>query len=393
MDLNIALNSLVIFRNLLDDSVISKLSAFLCCDDNTANQVALYSEFVSELYKNNSNLTDYVLNLVLEDENIYIQKCATSDNIDDNLKACLDSELKILEKISKLSSAKLTKDIKYSGFLPEFYTSDIDFTKEYFSRIDKIGEFGYGIFAKHHMFIVKKSVITPVKYPDDVKLSQLVEYKKERDAVIDNTISLLNGKNAANTLLYGDAGTGKSTTVKAIVNEYKDKGLRLIEIAKKQLRDIPTILDTLSRYPLKFILFIDDLSFSSNDDDFGALKAILEGSVSARTKNVVIYATSNRRHLIKESFADREGDEVHLNDTIQELLSLSDRFGLSVHFSKPNKDEFLNIVDGLAKQNKIDAIFNESELHLKAEQFAISHSGRSARVAKQFIEKLIAELE
>lgn len=238
------------------------------------------------------------------------------------------------------------------------------------------------------MFIVKDSRIVPVKYPDEVKLSQLIGYEKQRQLVIDNTLALINGKPASNVLLSGDAGTGKSSSVKAIANEFRDKGLRIIEIRKDQLREIPEIIDGLSKNPLKFILFIDDLSFAKDDDNFGALKAILEGSVSARANNIVIYATSNRRHLVKESFSDRDGDDVHRNDTVQELISLSERFGLRITFSKPNKYEYLEIVKGLAKLNSLD--MSEEELEKEAERFAVGRSGRSARAAKQFIDKMIA---
>ena len=188
-------------------------------------------------------------------------------------------------------------------------------------RVENIGRYGYGIYAKYYMFIVKDGNVVPVKYPDEIKLSQLIGYEKQRQMVIDNTVALINNKPASNVLLSGDAGTGKSSSVKAIANEYRDRGLRIIEIRKDQLRDIPVIIDNLSRNPLKFILFIDDLSFAADDDNFGALKAILEGSVSARADNIAIYATSNRRHLVKESFSDRDGDDIHRNDTVQELIS------------------------------------------------------------------------
>ena len=188
-------------------------------------------------------------------------------------------------------------------------------------------------------------------------------------------------------MLCGDAGTGKSSTVKAVVNEFADRGLRLIEITKEQLRDIPHIIDSISRNPLKFILFIDDLSFSSEDDCFGALKATLEGSVSARADNIAIYATSNRRHLVKESFSDRDGDDIHRNDTIQQLISLSARFGLTVTFSKPNQNAYIEIVKGLAEKYNID--MDDKQLSVKAEAFALAGSGRSARTAKQFIYSLL----
>ena len=215
-----------------------------------------------------------------------------------------------------------------------------------------------------------------------------MDYERERQIIIDNTKALLDGKPAANILLTGDAGTGKSSTVKAVTNALWKEGLRIIEIRKDQLRAIPKILDELSENPLKFVLFIDDLSFIKDDDSFNALKAVLEGSVTAKSGNVVIYATSNRRHIIKEKFSEREGDDIHRNDTVQELVSLSERFGIHITFSKPDKKTFLHIVHHLAQENGID--MPESELDLLAERFALERGSRSARLARQFIDGLLS---
>lgn len=191
-----------------------------------------------------------------------------------------------------------------------------------------------------------------------------------------------------NVLLYGDAGTGKSSSVKAIANEFAADGLRLVEVKKNQLYQIPALLDSLAQNPLKFILFIDDLSFSANDDNFAALKAILEGSVGGRSQNVVVYATSNRRHLIKETLSDRSGDDIHEADTRQELMSLSARFGLTVTFQRPDKVRFEEILLDLAKQYGVQ--MPSDQLFIKGEAFAIRAGGRSPRVARQFIELLSA---
>ena len=168
---------------------------------------------------------------------------------------------------------------------------------------------------------------------------------------------------------------------------YADKGLRIIELKKNQLFQIPAVLEEIASNPLKFIIFIDDLSFAGNDDNFSALKATLEGSITGCGDNVVIYATSNRRHLVKESFADRDGDDIHRNDTVQELVSLSERFGLHVTFRKPNKETYLNIVHHLADAAGIT--LPEEELDLQAERFVLSR-GRSARAARQFVDSLLA---
>ncbi len=389
-ELHYRLNSLVIFRDVMNCRTIQSLERLLESleDNDTLKQLKAYSDFVSNLYRHHNDLSSYILTLILEDENIYMIRTAHRLEISKKMEECLFSELESLQMIAEMTSSQVKKEIAYDGFLPDWDNTYYDFKKEYLNRIDNIERYGYGIYAKYYMFIVKDSRIVPVKYPDEVKLSQLIGYEKQRQLVIDNTLALINGKPASNVLLSGDAGTGKSSSVKAIANEFRDKGLRIIEIRKDQLREIPEIIDGLSKNPLKFILFIDDLSFAKDDDNFGALKAILEGSVSARANNIVIYATSNRRHLVKESFADRDGDDVHRNDTVQELISLSERFGLRITFSKPNKYEYLEIVKGLAKLNSLD--MSEEELEKEAERFAVGRSGRSARAAKQFIDKMIA---
>jgi len=216
----------------------------------------------------------------------------------------------------------------------------------------------------------------------------MIVYVRERGIVLNNTKALLAGKPAANILLSGDAGTGKSTTVKAVANALSGEGLRIIEIRKDQLRLIPGILDELSDNPLKFILFIDDLSFGKDDDSFSALKAVLEGSVTARSGNVLVYATSNRRHIVKETFSDREGDDIHRNDTMQELVSLSERFGIHITFSRPTKETYLRIVRHLTAEKGID--MDDTELTLSAERFALERGGRSARLAGQFVDSLLS---
>ena len=221
-----------------------------------------------------------------------------------------------------------------------------------------------------------------------MQLSDLIGYELQRTQVIENTRALLAGQKAANVLLYGDAGTGKSATVKAVANAYADEGLRLIELTKEELHLLPKLLDELAANPLKFILFIDDLSFQDNDDNFSALKAVLEGSISARSHNTVIYATSNRRHIVRETFSQRAGDEIHRNDTMQETISLSERFGIRILYDKPNKQLYLDIVKGLADQYGLS--MTEDELELEAERFATRRSGRSARAARQFVEQLCA---
>ncbi len=387
------MNSLVIFRNIMNCRTMQSLYSLLkcICTDNFSQEDAihLYADFVADLYRHHNDLGTYILTLMLEDENVYMIKKSQKLDISDKMQKCLENELLILSDLSKLTSEEMKNVIGFDGFLPEWDNSLYDFDDEYRKRTENVERFGYGIYAKYHMFIVKDGATVPVKYPDEIELSELIGYETQRNMIIENTKALINGKPASNVLLTGDAGTGKSSSVKAIANHFRNEGLRIIEIRKDQLRDIPLLIDNLSKNPLKFIIFIDDLSFASDDDNFSALKAILEGSVSARAYNIAIYATSNRRHLVKENFSDRNGDDMHRNDTVQELISLSERFGLRISFSKPSKDEYLKIVHGLAEQNGLN--IEDKVLEDGAERFAIAKSGRSARAAKQFIDKMLAE--
>lgn len=380
------LNTLCVFRELLKDSVISSLCAYM-----EKPTVSAYAEFVAALYgANGGNLGEHVKELCMGCENVYVRLVGAGKAVPSFLYSSLVSELESLQELAELNRERLTEDLDYKGFLPDFTTTKLRLKEIYLHRAENIGKYGYGIYAKYNMFGVDEAGnIVPVRHPDKTELSDLVDYESERRIIFDNTVALLCGKPAADILITGDAGTGKSSTVKAVANALWKDGLRIVELRKEQLRSIPKILDELSANPLKFVLFIDDLSFLKDDDSFNALKAVLEGSVTAKSSNVVIYATSNRRHIIKENFSDREGDEVHRNDTMQELISLSERFGIHVTFSKPNKETFLHIVHHLAEENEID--MPKAELELLAERFALERGGRSARLARQLIDGLLSK--
>ena len=390
-ELYLKLNSLCIFRALLSDSVISKLMKYLESVENadTAEKISLYSGFVSALYENNKvSLARHVHTVVGNNENAYVKIVGSGKAGSPTMKKCVDAEIEILQSVADLTPAEIQSAIEWNGFLPVFKAEKVDLANDYAKRTRNIGKYGYGIYAKNHMFRIDNGKIVPVLHPDEITLSDLIGYEREKKIILDNTKALLEGRAAANILLTGDAGTGKSSTVKAVVNELHKEGLRIIEVRKEQLREIPVILDELSDNPLKFILFIDDLSFQKDDDNFSALKAILEGSVSAKSKNVVIYATSNRRHLVKEKFSDREGDDIHRNDTMQEIISLSERFGIHITFQRPDKKTYLNIVHALAEENGIT--LPEEELDLAAERFVLGRGNRSARAAKQFIDSIVS---
>lgn len=380
------LDTLCVFRDFLKDPVISALRHFL--KDPTSSA---YAEFVGRLYEaNGGNISEHIRELCENSSNVYVKLLGKGEEAPDHIYNCLMSELDILQEVADLTKEKLCSLFTYPGFLPDFAGSKLNLKDHYLHRTNHIEKFGYGIYAKNRMFYMdEQDNIVPVHNPDRTELSQLVDYERERQIIVDNTSALLVGKPAANILLTGDAGTGKSSTVKAVANALWKDGLRLIEVRKDQLRAIPKILDELSENPLKFVLFIDDLSFLKDDDNFNALKAVLEGSVTAKSSNVVIYATSNRRHIIKEKFSDREGDDIHRNDTMQELISLSERFGIHITFSKPNKETFLKIVRHLANEHELE--MPQEELDAQAERFALERGGRSARLARQFVDGLLSK--
>lgn len=387
--LNTKLNALALFRGLLKDPVMQGLMAFLAETGSTDEKISKYAQFVSLLYGQNfCSLAKYVENAVNDTENPYIKLVGQGIMPVGEMEEALWQELAVLQLVADLTPEDMCASLGCESYLPKFPVEKVDIIASYKERVDQIGKHGYGIYAKYHMFYINSNnQIVPVKNPDSVRLDSLVAYEREKKVIMDNTNALLEGRPAANILLTGDAGTGKSSTIKAVVNELYTKGLRILEVRKDQLREIPAILDELNTNPLKFILFIDDLSFQKDDDNFSALKAILEGSVSAKSSNVVIYATGNRRHLVKETFSDRDGDDIHRNDTMQEIISLSERFGIQLTFQKPNKQVYLEIVHDLAKRKGVT--MDEAELDMLAERFAINRGGRSARAANQFVDTLL----
>lgn len=385
--LSLELSSLSVFRQILDTDTLKAFMGFLsnnCIED----KARLFGQFVFSLADDNYCFSQFLRRVVYSDENRYITATAKKTDIPKVLKENAKRELELFTRLTSLSSEKLWENIDYNGYKPDFQNEKIDFVASYEERLKSIDRFGYGIFATSKMFKVEDGEIIPVRSADTVSVDNFVGYEAERKQVFDNTKALVEGRPAANVLLFGDAGTGKSSTVKASANYYYDEGVRLIEIRKDQLFSLSYIMGRIADNPLKFIIFIDDLSFNKNDDCFSMLKAALEGSASAKASNAVIYATSNRRHIVKENFSDRAvSDDVHHNDTVQELMSLSDRFGLTVYFERPNKSLYLDIVHILADKNGIKT--ERKELDIKAEAFALQKGSRSPRAAEQFINSLI----
>jgi len=279
---------------------------------------------------------------------------------------------RILKLSKQLASAKSDEDFK--DIVTEFYK-----------------EYGVGKFGLNKAFRIEESNdlnsanIIPITRVEHVYLDDIIGYENQKRKLAQNTENFIKGRPANNCLLYGDAGTGKSSSVKAIVNEYYDKGLRIIEIYKHQFRYLSDILEQIKDRNYKFIIYMDDLSFEESELEYKYLKAILEGGFGRRPENVLIYATSNRRHLIRESFRDKTetDDELHRRDTVEEKLSLSARFGEKIYYSSPDKKEFNNIVLSLAKKYNIN--MEKEEILARANMWELSHGGMSGRSATQFI--------
>lgn len=384
--LNIRLKTLAIFRNLLDTEVVSNLIKFINSVEKGSldEQVSAYGAFCKTIYENGGNLTDIITGLCLDDENLYLTGIMHKKEISQNIKNAFPEEIKTIAALGALTSEDLRSCMDFDGYLPIWENKEFDLAKKYEEMTSALDTKGHGIFSKYRAFRVVDSKIVPVKSPDPQTADKLYGYVNERKQVFENTRALAEGMQACNVFLYGDAGTGKSSTIKACANAFYDKGVRLVEFTKFQLSEIPDVIEQLHDNPLKFIFYIDDLSFEHDDDSFTALKGILEGNIISYSKNIVIYATSNRRHLIKESKQARMGSDIHLNDTLQQTMSLSARFGLTITFSKPEKDLYLEIVKSLAEEYGVE--LEDADLFRRAEAFAIRSNGRSPRTAKQFIQ-------
>jgi len=354
---------------------------------------------------------EYLLELIFKDENPFTLSAEKySSKISPALFQAAASDLSFLEKIFRLSFKELnTKIEEIKGqkvpsiedfqpfsplddrFLPLknafLNTSPWENLKE--TLFDFHRRHGCGSMARYNAFCWKNNVLEGIAEPDPITLEELWGYSEQKKIILENTEYLLHGLPANNILLYGDRGTGKSSLVKALLPRYASLGLRLVEFASEDLASLSPLLDILKQRGLKFILFIDDLSFEENEVEFKKLKALLEGGVEKKPDNVVIYATSNRRHLIKESFEGREA-EVHPADSMQEKLSLADRFGITLTFSAPDQNDYLAIVKHLAQKEGLAV--PEEELKNLALKWELLHNSRSGRTARQFVDYLHASL-
>ncbi|MGN1103286.1 MAG: ATP-binding protein [Candidatus Coproplasma sp.] len=318
----------------------------------------------------------YIEDLILYNENPFSIACTKGTPSQRLIKAFVH-DLEIIYSVLKL--IKPSDDYSLGEDLPLFNRNSPEETTN--NLMNFYAKNGYGKFAKYKAFIYRNGGIEPIKHTSEIELEDLKDYAEEKKAFIDNVSDFLNGLPYSHTLLYGDRGTGKSSTVHAVLNKFSSDGLRLIEVEKDDLRSIKKISELVSEFPLKFIIFTDDLTFGENDPGVSSLKAAVEGSL-VNGDNSMIVATSNRRHIVSESFTARE-NSLHPSDLKEEQLSLSDRFGLTIIFSTTDKPKYLSIVRQLAKDFNITMPIDR--LESLAERWAIIKGGRSPRRAEQFI--------
>jgi len=379
-----------------------------------------YGKWFRAIASTGYNWREYVISQVLASDNPFSQQAQTIkfNQLSVSLVAAAKHDLQVLEEISLWGGNKLVDFIESLDDRPvawqllESEMSKLSETKrslilkfqstdDWTQLLPELADYyklsGTGIFTDYDAFRWRKGHLEGIAYPDLVQLDDLIGYESQRQTLYKNTEAFLAGYHGLHTLLYGSRGTGKSSMVKSLMYAYRDRGLRLVEVAKNDLKDLPIIADILRQVPQKFIIFVDDLSFEEESEDYKALKVVLEGNLSAQPNNLLVYATSNRRHLLREYFSDRpslrdlsDSKEVNPWDTMQEKLSLSDRFGLTLTFLQADQEIYLKIVHHLAKRAGIDLL--DDDLNFRALQWATRHNGQSGRTAQQFVDFLQADL-
>ena len=425
------LNSLCVYKGIFEDEIGDKFKRLvdkICINDSLGENLRVYNEFVYSLFSKSSSLNfkEVIVDSVLLSNNPFNISLEEEGTVPDFIEEGIKNELKALGNIVSVNS-NVIKEILVSRFgtseenltrvtslldwgisnnvyknknntdfeiIKAKLMNENDWISCTYDLIDFHKKNGTGRSTAYSAFVWERfdgdeeGHLREVKEPDPIKLSDLVGYEMEQKQIINNTEHFLNGAPANNLLLYGSRGTGKSSTVKAILNEYYERGLRLIEVDKEQLSDFTRIIRLLKHKKQKFIIFVDDLVFAENEASYSALKTILEGRVENRPDNILIYATTNRRHLVQEKFSD--GDEIHSKDTKEEKLSLADRFGITISFFAPDQKKYLTIVDSLAKSRGMNV--DEEYLHSEALKWEKWHNGRSPRSARQFIDWLQGEV-
>lgn len=438
----LSINGLTLYKNLKKDQLILALQKMLLAltgkEASFPELYQNYHEFCGLAIEH--HWPDYLADLILEDENPFTETAVKfgPERISHSLKNLAEMDMAVIQKLGGLTSRRVKeevnklfveqKEIWDENLSPDLWPEwenvwDIDSTGsngdstttpsiypwwdtlrqqarhllqgtypawdvvEFLVKYHQ--KMGYGPLSNYLAFRWQGKAgqnlgLAGINNPEPVSRAQLIGLERELKIIDENTEYFLSGFAANNIILYGNRGTGKSSAVKSLLSTFSQRGLRLVELAKEDLGDFHQVIRHLSNIPLKFIIFVDDLSFDDNEPEYKALKTILEGSLEARPKNVLIYATSNRRHLIRENFSERQGDEVHARDTIEEKLSLADRFGITVTFPSTDQEGYLKIVEGLAVQRGLHV--EPQELRKTALRWEMMHNGRSGRTARQFID-------
>ena len=356
-----------------NENVFTKASEILGAPQGSINQIAMHD---FEIFK---SLMDYDITKI--DKTLHTDAISMVIEYKNGGRTSKVFNKRIRDRI-----CELTKELENSIELSDYYRHVTDFYESY-----GVGKFGLNKAFRLICNEGEDTKIVPVTSIEHVYLDDLVGYELQKKKLIDNTEAFISGKKANNCLLFGDAGTGKSSSIKAILNEYYGQGLRMIEVYKHQFNRLSDVIETIKDRNYKFIIFMDDLSFEEFEIEYKYLKAIIEGGLGKKPNNVLIYATSNRRHLIRETFKDKEdrAEDVHTSDTVQEKLSLAARFGVQIYYGAPDKKEFENIVKVLAEKYGIKV--NEKDLYLEANKWEISHGGLSGRTATQFINYMLGK--
>lgn len=426
------LAKLVMYRDAGENSILYNVSRIIYdyknnCIDKEETVSRIYQEIrnlleVATSFGFDKNLwRDYIAFYIIMNENPFSLTCERSGASDGSVNGFAKNDMKIFKEISEYDFSELEKELGIDCFSVITDYKSIEKREQLYNRnvskyvrrisdgiasskdeneiFDIITSFykdhGVGMFGLNKAFRVNRDrrgrlEFTAIKNSDEASLDKLVGYEIQKKKLRDNTEAFVMGRKANNCLLYGDRGTGKSTSIKAIINEYYSNGLRMIEIFKHQLGELAAVISEVKNRNYKFIIYMDDLSFEDFETEYKYLKAVIEGGLEEKPDNVLIYATSNRRHLIKETWNDQNDYDMdkHHSDTMQEKLSLVDRFGVTINYSKPNQKEFFEIVKKLAERNP-DLDIDEAKLLAEANKWEMMHGGLSGRTAQQFIDYMV----
>lgn len=415
------LNKLLVFRTLLKDNIIKRLLTLGAINTGKSQEYELAGSLIEWAEENGvtgSIPDNYFLVLLGRDENIVSLTAQRTNVIIDSglikavvhdigiiqsllqptLSGLFSQEIRAIIEDYKPASSKDDRKSNRLRYLADlqhlFLSNDPRPSKEEIAKalIKHYHRNGCGRLAGFSAFRwdAKRRELVGVEHSDTVQLQDIIGYEYQKAELVRNSEAFVQGRPANNVLLVGARGTGKSSSVKAVANRYIDKGLRLVEIGKSDFKYLPEIMSVLRQWDKKFIIFIDDLSFEEYEAEYKILKSLIDGGVEVRPDNVLIYATSNRRNLVKETWEERGGNELHRQDTINEKISLADRFGITLFYTLPNQEEYFKIVEEIARKNHIH--LTGAELRSEALRWEMSHSGRSGRIAKQLIDYLAGEV-